>query len=171
LTLAAIGLGRMRRGILEAAVLLFAGTALLVTWLQLRPNSYRNVPAERWGVAVALRPVCERGDLVLAPPDIGLYVGGLSACWPWVSHSYSPTHASRDEATRRFYTSAPEERARFLDALCVAHLVVPADWPRGGLPADVPYERRLEVDGSSGGLAVYSRAHGAPCDPRPAPTP
>ncbi len=163
LTLAAIGLGRLRRGVLETAVVLFAGTALTLTWLQLGPNDYRNVSADRWGVAAALRPVCQRGELVLAPPDIGLYVGGLSACWPWVSHSFSPEHASRDEATRRFYSSPPEERARFLDEVCVTHLVVPAGWPGGGLPAGAAYQRRLEVDGTGGGLAVYSRVPGVPC--------
>ena len=165
LALAAIALGRMRRGVLEGAVVLFAGTALTLTWLQLSPNAYRNVPAERWRVAGALGEVCGRGELALAPPDIGLYVGGLSACWPWVSHSASPDHASRDAATLRFYSSAPEERQRFLDESCVAHVVVPAGWAGGGLPAGSPYERRLEVDGVDGGLAVYSRAAGASCGP------
>ena len=166
LALGAIGLGRMRRGALEAAVVLFAGTALTLTWLQLSPNTYRNVPAERWRVAEALRPVCQRGELVVAPPDVGLYVGGLSACWPWVSHSFSPEHASRDAATRRFYSSPPEERRRFLDEHCVTHVVVPAGWPEGGLPVGAPYERRLEVDGAGGGLAVYSRVAGIPCSTR-----
>jgi hypothetical protein len=157
LALGAIALGQLRRGVLEAAVILFAGTALTLVQLQLRPNAYRNVPAERWTVAAGLRPVCERGELVVAPPDIGLYVGGLSACWPWVSHSFSPEHTSRDEAVRRFYAGTPEERGRFLEELCATHVVVPAGWPGGGLPEGTPWERRLETEGAGGRLALYSR--------------
>ena len=55
LALGAIALGRRRRGVLEVAILLFAGTGLTLTWLQLPPNGYRNVPVERFGVAAAMR--------------------------------------------------------------------------------------------------------------------
>jgi hypothetical protein len=168
LVLGAIGLGRMRFGLLEAAVPLLAGTAVVVAWVQTEPNAYRNVPADRWRVARALRPVCRPGELVLAPPDIGLYVGGLTACWPWVSHSYAPDHESRDAEARRFYTGTPAWRARVADKICPIHLVVPRSWPNGGLPPQAPYRRRLEVDGPGGGLAVYSRAPDVPC-PRASP--
>jgi hypothetical protein len=170
LSLGAIGLGRMRRGALETAVPLFAGTAVVVTWLQLHPNPYRNVPADRWRVAAALRSVCRPGELVLAPSDIGLYVGGLSACWPWVSHSASPEHTSREAATRRFYASTPAERGRFLDEVCPTHVVVPRAWSAGGLPPGAPYRHRLAVDGPGGGLAVYSRT-GGPADAGPPTAP
>ena len=165
LSLGAIGLGRMRRGLLEAAVPLFAATAVVVSVLQLHPNPYRNVPSERWRVAAALGTVCRPGELVLAPSDIGLYVGGLSACWPWVSHSASPEHGSREAATGRFYSGAPLERGRFLDEVCATHVVVPRAWPAGGLPPGSPYLRRLEVEGPRGGLAVYSRDEAVPCPP------
>jgi hypothetical protein len=148
-------------------VLLFAGTALTLTWLQLPPNGYRNVPAERFGVAAAMRGVCARGEVVLAPPDIGLYVGGLSACWPFVSHSFSPEHEARDEATRSFYASTPERREQLLDDRCVAHVVVPARWLAGGLPPNAPWQRRLEVSGAGESLAVYSRVDAAACSPPP----
>ncbi len=166
LTLGAIGLGQMRRGVLAGAVPVFAATAMVVSWLQSSPNPYRNVPADRFGVAAALRTVCRSGELVLAPPDIGLYVGGLSACWPFVSHTASPEHASRDDATRRFYSGSADARARFLDEACVAHVVVPRGWTDGGLPPEAPYRRTLDVDGPGGGLAVYSRtADSASCGP------
>jgi hypothetical protein len=163
LSLGAIGLGRMRRGVLEVAVPLFAGTAVVVTLLQLYPNPYRNVPADRWRIAAALGSVCRPGEMVLAPSDIGLYVGGLSSCWPWVSHSASPEHTSREAATESFYSSTPAERGRFLDEACVAHVVVPRAWLAGGLLPGAPYRHRLEVEGPRGGLAVYSREPGAPC--------
>ncbi len=161
LTLGAIGLGHMRRGLLEGAVPVFAATALVLTWLQSSPNTYRNVPVDRFGIAAALRSQCRPGELVLAPPDIGLYVGGLSACWPFVSHTASPEHTSRDEATRRFYASSPEDRARFLEEACIDHVVMPRIWANGGLPPEAPFGRALDVDGPEGGLAVYSRT--APC--------
>ncbi|MCG6924388.1 MAG: hypothetical protein LJF30_03610 [Acidobacteria bacterium] len=165
LALGAIGLGRLRRGILEAAVVVFAGTAATVAALQLQPNSYRNVPAERWRVAAALGEVCRTGEIVVAPSDIGLYVGGLSSCWPWASHSASPEHASREAATGRFYSGTPPERSRFLDEVCATHVVVPRAWPAGGLPPGAPYRRGVEVDGPGGGLAVYSREPQASCRP------
>jgi hypothetical protein len=163
LVLGAIGLARLGRGVLQAAVPLFATTAVMVTWLQIEPNAYRDVPAERLQVAWALRSVCHPGELALAPSDIGLYVGGLSACWPWVSHSYAADHAARSAAIERFYSSPPASRGRQLEEICPTYVVVPATWTRGGLPAGAPYERRLEVEGTSGGLAVYSRIAGAPC--------
>jgi hypothetical protein len=153
----------MRRGVLELAVPAFATTAVVVTWLQSSPNAYRNVPADRWRVAMELRSVCRPGEVVLAPPDIGLYVGGLSPCWPWVSHSASPEHETRDTATRRFYAASPAERRRFLDTTCITHVVVPGGWPNGGLPPEAPFRLRLEVEGPGDGLAVYSREGEAPC--------
>jgi hypothetical protein len=161
LVLSAIGLGRMRRGVLEAAVPLFAITALVVTWRLAGPHP-SHVPASRWRVARALRAVCRPGELALAPPDIGLYLGGLSPCWPYVSHRASPEHDSRDAATRRFYSSSPVDRGRFLEEAGIAHVVVPRDWPSGGLSPRAPYRRRLEIEGPDGGLAVYSRTADAP---------
>jgi hypothetical protein len=165
LALGAMGLGSLRQGLLEAAIPLFAGTAVMVTALQLQPNPYRNVPAERWRVADALGEVCRPGELVLAPSDIGLYVGGLTACWPWVSHSASPEHASREAAMTRFYSARPVDRARLLDEACATHVVVPRAWPAGGLPPGTPFRLRLGVDGVGGGLTVYSRDEDAPCPP------
>jgi hypothetical protein len=166
LALGAIGLGRMRRGVLEAAVPLFAGTAVVVTWLQLDPNPRRNVPVERWQVDEALRSVCRPGELALAPSDIGLYVGGLSACWPYVSHTASPEHDARNAAAGRFYSGTPLDRGRFLEEAGIVHVVVPGAWPTGGLPPGTPYRRRLEVDGPGGGLVVYSRSEETSRQPR-----
>jgi hypothetical protein len=171
LVLGAVGLAGLGRRTLEIAVPLFATTAAVVTGLQLAPNTYRNVPAERWEVAWRLRSVCRPGELVMAPPDIGLYVGGLSACWPWVSHSFAPDHDARDEAMRRFYSASPDERARLLGQICPAHVVAPATWSRESLPEEAPYERRLEVGATRGGLAVYSRRAGVPCRDGPGASP
>ena len=95
---------------------------------------------------------------MLAPPDVGLYVGGLTPCWPFVSHAAAPDHDARAEAVRRFYTqSTPDERASLLEGGCVAHVVLPPRAPGGWLGPGAPYRPRLEVPGPNGGLAVWSR--------------
>jgi hypothetical protein len=164
LVLGAVGLARLRRGTLETAVPLMASTAVVVAWLCASPGPSRYAPAERWRVAVALRAVCHPGETVLAPPDVGLYVGGLTPCWPFVSHAAAPDHDARAEAVRRFYTlSTPEMRASLLESRCVAHVVAPPRAPAGWLGPATPYRPRLEVPGPSGGIAVWSRDAAVAC--------
>ena len=167
LALGAIGLGRRRRGVLEAAVVVLAGTSMVVVWLLMHPLPGRYAPLDRWRLAAELRPVCRPGEVALSPPDIGLYVGAFTACWPYVSHAVSPEHAVRDAATRRFYAASPADRRLFLDETCVSHVVVPGGWPNGGLPPEAPFRRRLLVEGPGDGLAVYSREASTPCRPAP----
>ncbi len=158
LALAAVGLARLPRGALEGTVPLMATTAAVVTWLCVIPSPSRYVPEERWRVAAALREACRPGEIALAPEDIGLYVGGLSPCWPYVSHAAAPDHGTRAEAVRRFYGEAtPEERAALLDGACVALVVLPPHLPAGWLGAGTPYRARLAVPGPRGGLAAYRR--------------
>jgi hypothetical protein len=144
--------------VLEVTVPLMATTAAVATWLCVIPSPSRYVPEERWRVAAALREACRPGEIALAPEDIGLYVGGLSPCWPYVSHAAAPDHGTRAEAVRRFYGEAtPEERAGLLDGACVALVVLPPHLPAGWLGAGTPYRARVAVPGPSGGLAVYRR--------------
>ncbi len=169
LVLGAVGLARLPRGALEAAVPLMASTAAVVTWLCAHPAPNCHAPAERWHVAAALRAVCRPGETVLAPPDVGLYVGGLSPCWPFVSHPAAAGHDARAEAVRRFYTqSAPQERARLLEDRCVVHVVLSPRTPVGWLGPAAPYRPRLELPGPNGGIAIWSRDGAAACaGPRP----
>jgi hypothetical protein len=160
LVLAAVGLGRLRRGALEAAVLVLSPSALVVTALCLRPAPGRFVPADVWGVVRELRSACRPGDLVLAPPEVGLLLGGLTPCWPYVSHPAAPDHAPRAEAVRAFYGAAPAQRAALLDASCIAHVVGPADPPEGWLGERTPFGRR---SAALPGLSVWSREPGAAC--------
>jgi hypothetical protein len=128
LALAAVSLSYARRGALEAAVVALAGTAVYVVWLVASPGPPWHVPASRWNAAIRLRAVCHRGDVVVAPPDIGLYVGGLTACWPWVSHAAAADHVERDAAARRFYSDEPGSwRTAFLDDACARAVVFSAD--------------------------------------------
>ena len=159
LLLGAVGLSRVRRpGALEAAVPLMATTAVVVAWLCAWPGPTRLVPAERWRVAEALRPLCRPGDVVLSPPDVGLYVSGLTPCWAFVSHSAAPEHEARAGAVRRFYGEAsPEERRHLLDASRAALVVLSLPRPPEGWLGGAPFEPRAEVPGLAGGLVVLAR--------------
>jgi hypothetical protein len=166
LALAAVGLARLPRGALEGAVPLLATTAGVVTWLCTAPSPGRFVPAERWRVALALREACRPGDVALAPADIGLYLGGLSPCWPYVSHTAAPDHDARAAALARFYSEAgPEERGEFLDRACVAHVVLPAATPPFWLGPATPFRPRATTPGPGERLVVHSR--GKPACPNP----
>jgi hypothetical protein len=166
LVLGAVGLARLPRGALEAAVPLMASTAVVVVWMCTVPGT-GSAPAESWRAAAALRAVCRPGETVLAPPEVGLYVGGLTACWPFVSHAAAPDHDARAEEVLRFYAqSTPEERANMLEGRCIAHVVLPPHAPRGWLGPRAPYRPRLELPGPNGGIAVWSRDGTAAC-PRP----
>ena len=161
LALAAVGLARLPRGVLEASVPLMATTAAVVTWLCATPGPGSHPPAERWRVAAALREVCRPGEIVLAPEDIGLYAGGLSPCWPYVSHAAAPDHDARAAAVRRFYGEAsPEERAALLDGTGADLVVLPSRLPPGWLGTGTP--RRALPSAPGEGLALYRRDGATP---------
>jgi hypothetical protein len=161
LGLAAVGLSGMRRGVLETAVPLLAGSSVLIVVFVSGASPLWHVPASRWRAAERLRPLCRRGDVVLAPPDIGLYVGGLTACWPWVSHQAAPTFGARDRAARQFYADpSAERRSRFLAETGVRFVVfpVPAERGEGWSPEEAGF-RRVDGGGPSD-VAVFVREDG-----------
>jgi hypothetical protein len=93
---------------------------------------------------------------VLAPEDIGLYAGGLSPCWPYVSHAAAPDHDARATAVRRFYGEAsPEERAALLDGTGAGLVVLPSRLPPGWLGTGTPLRALPSAPGD--GLALYRR--------------
>ncbi len=156
LALAALGLARLPRGALEASVPLMATTAAVTTWLCTVPGPGSHAPADRWRVAEALRETCRPGEIVLAPPDVGLYAGGLSPCWPYVSHAAAPEHRARAAAVRRFYgESSPEERAALLEQAGASLVVLPSGVPPGWVGAAAALETTPSARGD--GLAAYRR--------------
>jgi hypothetical protein len=165
LSLAAVGLARFGPRALEAVVPLMASTAAVATWLCTLSSPSWHVPADRWRVAPALRSACQPGDVVLSPPDIGLYVGGLTPCWPWVSHAAAPAYAERAEAVRRFYGATPADRAALLERAGAAHVVLPAPPPEGWLPEGTLFR---PGPATGGGSVVWSRV-GAPAGAPPRP--
>jgi hypothetical protein len=168
LVLGAVGLSALPR-VLPVASVAMATTAVVAAWLCTLPSPRRDVPAERWSVAQALRAECLPGDVALTPADIGLYVAGLTPCWPYLSHAAAPEHETRAEAVRRFYGEAsPAERRSLLETSCAAFVVLPPAVPDGWL-GGAPFQKRLSVPGPRGGLAVFGREGGAPSRCRPPP--
>jgi hypothetical protein len=162
LVLGAVGLCGLSPRLVVPAVPVMATTAVVAVLLCMIPSPTRDVPIERWRIARALRATCRPGDVVLAPPDIGLLVGGLTPCWPYVSHGAAPEYEARAEVVRRFYGQAsPEERRRLLDEACAEFVVLPPGPPDGWL-GGAPFRERLAVRGPRGGLAVFGRAGAAP---------
>jgi hypothetical protein len=156
LALAAVGLARLPRGVLEAAVPAMATTAAVATWLCATPSPRSHAPAARWRVAAALREACRPGEIVLAPEDVGLYAGGLSPCWPYVSHAAAPGHDARAAVVRRFYGEAPpEERGALLDRTGARLVVLPSRLPPGWLGAGASLRPLPSAPGDS--LSVYRR--------------
>ena len=169
LVLGAAGLGRRPPSATALAALALSPTALLALGLVLGDNPRWYVPPERLQAARALGASCGRGDLALTPPDIGLYVAGLTACKPYVSHPAAPGHEARAEAVRRFYEAGgPAERAALLDGRCVTHLALPGaaeDPPGAWLGAATPFRRLAVVGDGLRRIGLYARAGRSGCAP------
>jgi hypothetical protein len=140
LVLTAVGLGRLPMRFTLAAALALSTTVAAALWLTLQPTLGAYAPAERFALAWDLRRDCRAGDRLVAPGDIGLWAGGLTACRAFTSHAIEPAHAERAEAVRMFYEQGdPAGRAAFLERICATHVVIPASnpperWIDGSLP-------------------------------------
>ena len=128
LVLGAAALARRPTAATAAAAVVLAATAAVQTRIALGEDPNWFVPRERLAAAAALRPYCRAGDRVLAPPDIGLYAIGLTACSAVVSHPVAPDHAARLADAAGFYGAwTKAERLAFLDRERVTHLVLPGE--------------------------------------------
>jgi hypothetical protein len=127
LALAALGVAARppRVTLLLAGLLSTSSIALL--FFVTRPSPEWFVPREDMGVVRALRVTCRPGDVVFAPPSIGLLAYGLTSCRAFVSHSVDPRYQEKLDELQRFATLAPEGRAALLDAYRITHLVLPGD--------------------------------------------
>jgi hypothetical protein len=133
-----------------------------------KPEPRWFVAAERLGVARALQGICRPGDLLLAPPDIGIYATGLASCGSYVSHGAAPGFEARLSAVQRFYSAetTAEDRAAFLARLCVTHVVLPPtaeECPVAVLGHGTPFCRTAGAVSGGRALAVYSRRGAAGC--------
>jgi hypothetical protein len=161
LVLAAAGLSRMRPRWTALAVLALSTSSIVATRIVLAEDPNWFVPRERLATGLALRGLCRPGDRVLAPPDIGLYALGLSACHAFVSHPAAPDYGPRLEETRAFYEGmAPGVRAELLDRHGVTHFVVPGDAgprPVAWLGPGTPFRGAARVGRPPDQITVYAR--------------
>lgn len=168
LALGAIGLSRWRPLATWVAAALFSGTATVAVWIVLRGDPHWHVPKEQLLAAVALRPLCQPGDVVFAPPDIGLHVNALTRCRASLSHRVAPEYAARLAQAAAFYGSQePERRRAVLDDACVSHVVLPGlsdERPLAWLGPETNFRRSAVVDSGPRVLSIHSRP-GSGCAP------
>jgi len=171
LALGALGLSRF-----PPAATLAAAAALSLTSVEsvrhvLAENPYWFVPAERLEIARALRPHCRPGDLVLSPPDIGLYAGGLTACGAYLDHPAGAAFEERAAEVRAFYAGDdPAARTGLLDRRCVTHVVLPGgagDVPAAWLGPATPFHRVATAGRGPGAVDAFVRDGRPPCPVSP----
>jgi len=162
LLLAAAGLASLDPRALGASVALLGTSSVVVVWLCMIPGPRTHPPLQWWLVAQALRRECRPGDLVLAPAEIGLYVGGLTPCWPFLSHAAAPDYEARARDVARFYDprSAPAARAELLARTEPRYVVWPPGPPGDSFGPDQPYELARVVHAPTGTLGIWSRERG-----------
>jgi hypothetical protein len=161
LVLGAAGLSRLRARWTALAALCLSTSTLVATRIVLADDPNWFVPRERLAAALALRGQCRPGDRVLAPPDIGLYVHGLTACDAFVAHEAAPDYAERLAETRAFYAEAPPAaRAEMLDRHGLTRLVLPGyagPRPSGWLGGDTTFQAVAQVGQGPGLITIYAR--------------
>jgi hypothetical protein len=166
LTLAAIGLQRWPVAATWAALLALGTTALAASRLVWHDNPRWHVPAARIEAALLLRPSCTRADLALAPPDIGLYTAGLTACRVFVGHPAARGHAEREQQARAFYAGGdPAARGAWLDQAGITRLVLPGDAgdvPETWLGAGTPFRRIGRAGAPPADIGLYARGGASP---------
>jgi hypothetical protein len=157
--LAALGLSRGPARVTFLTAAAFSVAALTAIGFVSRPRSLWLTGRATMDLVTALRPACREGDIVFAPPEVGIYAYGLTRCRAVVSHQISPDHRQRLARLQRFGAAPPPERARILDALRVTFLVLPGDGgeaPTAWLGAE-PAFRREAVFGDPVRLSLYRR--------------
>jgi hypothetical protein len=159
LTLAAIGLSRLRPNALLAAAAVMSTTTLVALHVFLGDGGRWYVSREKVAAAVALRAACRPGDVVLAPPDIGLLALAYSSCRPYVSEEYRP--ANREEEWTAFYGAAPPEwRSALLERARITAVVLPpglGDRPESWLGPGTPFRRVARVGDGASELGIYAK--------------
>jgi hypothetical protein len=159
LALAAVGVSRFRPFVTLATAAAFS-TTLVIAWrLVLAPNPHWLVPRENMAIVSALEPECDVGDIVMAPPGIGLLVHGLTSCRSFVSHPIAPDYEAHLEDLRRFALGSPAQRLALLERNHIRHLILPGDAgpsPVAWLGEGTPFRRRAGVGQGPGSLSLYS---------------
>jgi hypothetical protein len=171
LALGALGLSRFPPGATLVAAAVFSVTSVVSLRMVFADNPYWFVPRERMEIARAMQPHCRPGDLVLSPPDIGLYVGGVTACGAYVAHPASAGFDERAAEVRDFYArEGAEARVALLDRHCLTHVVLPAggsDVPSAWLGPATPFRRVASAGRGPSAIEAFARSSGAACPRSP----
>jgi len=169
LALGALGLARFPVAVTLAVAAAFSVSSLASLRIVLAENPYWFVPSERMEIARALRPRCRPGDVVLSPPDIGLYAGGLTACGAYAAHPATAGFEARAAEVRDFYArDDPAARAALLDRHCLTHVVLPGggeDVPAVWLGPATPFRRVASAGRGAAAIDAFARVGVAGCGP------
>jgi hypothetical protein len=161
LVLGAAGLAPLPARWTAFAALLLSTSSVVATRIALTEDPNWFVPRERLAAGLALRDLCRAGDRILAPPDIGLYALGLSACHTFVSHPAAPDHESHLAETHAFYERmSPAARTALLDRHGITHFVLPGDAglrPAAWLGWETPFRAAARVGQAPGRITIYAR--------------
>ena len=95
LALGAVALGRFKPNILWLATFAFSLTFGVALNFMLTPRSFWLTRRDTMAVVETLRLTCRKGDILFAPPEVGLFAHGLTACRALVSHPISPDYDER----------------------------------------------------------------------------
>jgi hypothetical protein len=162
LALGAFGLSRRTRPLIALGIALaFASSLVCAVLYVLRPNALWLTARENFEVTAALRPLCRPGDVVFAPPEVGILAYGLTSCRAFVSHPVAPDYGDRLAELGRFGAGPPAERLRILDAAHVRLLVLPGDAgprPVAWLGPEAPFVKAVVV-GAARPYSLYSRVN------------
>jgi hypothetical protein len=159
LALGAFGLRRRGPLLMLAVALLFSTSLLAVLRFVTVPRSLWFAPRTTFEVLEALRPSCRPGDVVFAPPDIGLLAYGVTSCRAFISHAVDPDYSRKLALLGTFAALLPTERSSLLDAHRITHLILPGDAgerPRNWLGEDTPF-RRVATVGAAPVWSLYRR--------------
>lgn len=168
LLLAARALARFPPSATWLAALLLGTSAFSAYRIVWQPDPNWLVPQERRGAALALRPACAAGGLLVAPPDVGLFAIALTSCRAYVSHPAAAGFAERQAEVAAFYGDAQAgARRAWLDRRCVTHLALPGA-PESALASWLGEGSGFRSVGDAGSgprrIAVYARPRPDACD-------
>jgi len=158
LALGAVGLSRFPRSLTLAAAAVSSSTVLIAWQLVLAPNPHWLTARENFEIIAALKPDCRVGDIVMAPPNLGLFVHGLTACRAYVSHPIAPDYEARLQEVRRFATASASERLAILEKAHIRHLILPGDpgpSPLAWLGPESPFRRVASAGEGQRRLTLY----------------
>lgn len=151
LTLGAFGLALRPPHFTTLAALAFSTSLVAALAFVSRPSPLWLVPKTDMALVDALRPTCRPGDVVFAPPSIGILVYGLTQCRSFLSHRVEPAYEKRLDELRAFGAQDPRQRAALLDAYRITHLLLPGEAgekPVAWLGEDTAFRRSAAVTGN-----------------------